>query len=145
MSEIRILGLDVGTKTIGVAVSDGLGWTARPLETIKRHSWKADLDALNKWIETYQVDTIVVGLPLDKSGEIGEQARYSQRAGERIQQEFPQVKIEYIDESLSTQESYAYFRASGMKRKKQKAMIDQQAAAIILQRYLDQNTTRQTE
>lgn len=133
----RTLGLDIGTKTIGLAISDALGWTARPLSTIRRKSWVEDLAALRQIQQTHSVGQLVVGLPLGREGEMTEQARYSQRAAERIQLELD-LPVAYIDESLSSAEADVFMQQTGMRRKKRQQNIDQQAAALILQDYLDE-------
>lgn len=133
----RSLGLDVGRKTIGVAISDALGWTARPLCTIRRKSWKDDLDALRKLRDEHGVAQLVVGLPLGKDGEMTEQARYSQVAGERFQAEL-ELPVAYVDESLTSADADDWMREQGFKRKKRKTEIDQRAATLILQDYLDE-------
>ncbi len=138
----RILGLDVGTRTIGVAVSDPMGWFARGVTTVQRQSWKADLAQLKAILTQYEVAQLVVGLPLGSNGEMTEQARYSRGAAERIIKEFPHLQLSYIDESYSTESAKASLRATGMKRRKQKALIDQQAAVHILQDFLDQEQRR---
>lgn len=134
----RALGLDIGTKTIGVALSDALGWTARPLTTIRRSSWAADLAALRELVEAHAVTALVAGLPLGPDGEITEQARYSQRGAERIQQEL-NLPLAFVDESYSSLDAAENLREMGVSRRKRHGIsIDQQAAAVILQTYLDE-------
>jgi len=136
-TQVRILGLDIGTKTIGLAISDALGWTSRPLSTIRRKSWVEDLAALQRVQQEHGVTQLVVGLPLGSEGQMTEQARYSQRAAERIQQELS-LPVAYVDESLSSVEAASFMQQVGVRRKKRKQNIDNQAAALILQDYLDQ-------
>lgn len=138
----RILGLDVGTRTIGVAVSDPMGWFARPVTTIRRGSWQEDLEQLGRIIAEFQVHHLVVGLPLGVQGELTQQARYNQRAAERIARSFSGIRISYVDESYSSQTAREQLLATGMKRRKRKQVIDQQAAVLILQDYLDQEQIR---
>lgn len=133
----RALGLDIGRKTIGVAVSDALGWTARPICTIRRKSWAEDLAALRRLQSEHQIGQLVVGLPMGSEGEMTEQARFNQRAAERIQQEL-ELPVAYVDESLTSVDADEMMREMGFKRKKRKQDIDQQAAARILQDYLDE-------
>lgn len=137
----RYFGLDVGTKTIGVAVSDALGWTARPLTTIHRKSWVEDLAALRQLQDEYTPKLLVVGLPMGSSGEMTEQAHYNKRGAERIQQELD-LPLVFRDESYSSQEATESLREMGMGRKKrrqkQKHSLDELAAARILQDYLDE-------
>ena len=139
----RILGLDVGTRTLGVAVSDPFGWFARPVTTNRRSSWATDLAQLAKILAQFQIEQVVVGLPLGVHGEMTEQARYSQGAAERIGREFPELVIRYVDESHSSQTAREQMLATGIRRNKRKAIIDQQAAVLILQDYLDQEQLRQ--
>lgn len=142
----RILGLDIGSKTIGVAVSDGLGWTARPVCTIRRASWESDLSQLRQLQREYGAELLVVGLPLGHEGEMTSQAEFNQRAAERIQTEL-NLPVEYVDESLSSQEAEDIMREMGLGRKKrrqkQKQNLDELAAARILQGYLDENNRLQ--
>ncbi|HEY9841918.1 MAG TPA: Holliday junction resolvase RuvX [Candidatus Obscuribacterales bacterium] len=134
----RALGLDIGTKTIGVAVSDRLGWTARPLTTIRRKSWADDLASLAQLVKEHGIQALVVGLPLGREGEMTEQARFNQRAAERIQQELS-LPVSYVDESLTSADAEATLLEMGVsRRKKRQISIDQQAAALILQDYLDE-------
>lgn len=137
----RYFGLDIGTKTIGVAVSDALGWTARPLKTIHRKSWAEDLAALRQLQDEYKPTLLVVGLPMGSSGGMTEQAQYNKRGAERIQQEL-ELDLVYRDESYSSQEATNTLREMGVGRKKrrqkQKHTLDELAAAKILQGYLDE-------
>ena len=133
----RALGLDIGTKTIGVAVSDRLGWTARPLTTIRRQGWVADIAALQALVREHEVRLLVVGLPLGRNGEMTEQARFNQRAAERFEQELA-LPVSYVDESHSSADAEALLEEMGVSRKKRRQIsIDQQAAALILQDYLE--------
>lgn len=134
----RALGLDIGTKTIGIAISDRLGWTARPLTTIRRKSWAEDLAILRKLVEDNGIQCLVVGLPLGRDGEMTEQARYSQRGAARIQEELG-LEVAFIDESLSSADAEATLLEMGISRKKRREIsVDQQAAALILQDYLNE-------
>lgn len=137
MPSARAFGLDIGRKTIGVAVSDALGWTARPIHTVRRKSWAEDLAAMQKLQEQYQVSLLVVGLPMSSHGEMTEQARFNKVAAERIQASLD-VPVTYVDESLSSVDADSVMQEMGFKRKKRKQDIDQQAAARILQGYLDE-------
>ncbi|PIQ23683.1 Holliday junction resolvase RuvX [bacterium (Candidatus Blackallbacteria) CG17_big_fil_post_rev_8_21_14_2_50_48_46] len=139
----RVLGLDVGTRTIGIAVSDPMGWFARPVTTIQRKSWKDDLAELAKILQEFQAKQIVVGLPLGGNGEMTEQARYSKGAANRIHQEFPDLELHFIDESHSSEFAQEQMLATGMKKRKRKAMIDQVAAVKILQDFIDQEALRE--
>lgn len=135
----RILGLDVGSKTIGVAVSDPLGWTAQGIEIIKIDEANKDfgLSRLKKIIDEYEVEKIVIGLPKHMDGSIGERAEASIRFGELITEEF-NLPIEYEDERLTTLQANRMMIEEGdLSREKRKKVIDKIAAMMILQNYLD--------
>lgn len=131
----RILGLDVGTKTIGVAVSDPLGYTAQPVETVHRRGTKADLVELRRLVELYNPERFVVGYPLSMSGLPGPQAQFVEDFVEQLRT--LGLPIDLIDERLTTKQAADALIESGMRRAKRKAVIDQQAALLILQGYLD--------
>lgn len=138
----RFMGLDVGMKTIGVALSDELGWVARPETTIQRFSWKADLQALSELISQFSVHTAVIGLPLGPNGEMTDQARFSQGAGNKIKETFPELKVTYVDESHSSQDAEAWMAENQIKHKKRKKMIDQVAAMLFLQDFLNEQSRK---
>lgn len=133
---MRILGLDFGKAKIGVAISDELGLTARPLKTIKRSSWETDLSQLRKIIKEYNVEKFVVGMPLNMSGTRGPAAEQVDRFVKRLEQEFNLPAVTQ-DERLSTVQAEELLISKGMRREKRKQVIDSLAAAIILQDYLD--------
>jgi putative Holliday junction resolvase len=133
----RALALDLGKTRIGAAVSDPLGWTAQPLETIQVRSIRDTLARVRDWIEQYQVGTVVVGMPYNMDGTEGEQAQWARHVGERLAGKFPDVKIVYWDERLTTSASESVLLESGMTRKKRKTHRDQLAAMLILQSYLE--------
>ncbi|MDN6161527.1 MAG: Holliday junction resolvase RuvX [Atopostipes sp.] len=135
----RILGLDVGSKTIGVAVSDPLGWTAQGIEIIKIDEANKDfgLPRLKKIIDEYEVEKIVIGLPKHMDGSIGERAEASIQFGELITEEF-NLPVEYEDERLTTLQANRMMIEEGdLSREKRKKVIDKIAAMMILQNYLD--------
>ena len=133
----RILGLDVGSKTIGVAVSDQLGWIAQGVTTIRRKSWADDCSEIMRLVEQYDTKIMVIGLPKNMDGSIGKQAEYTYTIGERIQEALPEITIEYVDERLSTAIANQAMMASNLKARKRKEIIDQQAAVVILQSFLE--------
>lgn len=137
MSEIvrRILGLDIGSKGIGVAVSDPLGLTAQGLTVVKRSDLKHDLSALQKLIEQYDVGEIAAGLPRNMDGSIGFQAKAVQEFVEHLQRRF-NGPIAFVDERLTTVEAERRLLEMDIRRAKRKQIIDQQAAVIILQTHL---------
>lgn len=135
----RILGLDVGSKTVGVAVSDPFGWTAQGLETIQINESKEEfgLKRLGEIIEEYEVSQIVIGLPKNMDGTIGERAIASQDYGHLITKEFDLPTI-YQDERLTTAQANRMMIEEGdVSRKKRKKVIDKLAAIMILQSHLD--------
>ncbi len=133
---MRTLGLDVGTKTIGVAVSDPLGWTAQGLTTLYRKSWEQDLTALAEIVAQQEVETVVVGLPLHMNGSEGESAQRARELGEAIRERLG-VQVVYQDERLSTAAAQRVLLAGDVSRANRKKVIDKLAAAYILQGYLD--------
>lgn len=135
----RILGLDVGTKTIGVAVSDPFGWTAQGLETVQINVEKEifGLERLSEIIDEYSVEKIVVGLPKNMDGTLGERAEASIEFGELLKKEFS-LPIEYEDERLTTAQANRMMIEEGdLSRRKRKKIVDKLAAIMILQNYLD--------
>lgn len=134
----RLLALDIGTKRIGIARSDALGWIAQPLQTLIRKSWAEDLAYLKQVVEQNEVQELVVGLPLNMDGSEGGQAVFVRNAVARIQTELPYLHIYFEDERLSTVEAEEALLATGMKRKKRKLVVDQQAAVVILQQFIEQ-------
>ncbi len=135
----RILGLDVGSKTVGVAVSDPFGWTAQGLEIIQINEAKENfgLERLGEIIDEYEVSAVVVGLPKNMNGTIGERAIASQNYGELITEKFA-LPVIYQDERLTTAQANRMMIEEGdVSRKKRKKVIDKLAAMMILQSYLD--------
>ena len=132
----RKMGLDVGDKTIGVALSDMLGWTAQGLKTIFRKNKKEDFKELEEIINNNDVDTIVVGLPKNMNGTIGPQGEKVLEFCEELKTKF-NVKIELWDERLSTVAAERSLISADVSRKKRKQVIDKMAAVYILQGFLD--------
>ncbi|EKF51752.1 Holliday junction resolvase RuvX [Lactococcus garvieae] len=134
----RILGLDVGTKTVGIAVSDLLGMTAQPVETIKIDSDSGDFgfNRLAELIEEYKPSKIVLGLPKHMNNDEGIRAEASRSYGEKISAKFG-VAVEYQDERLTTMQAEKVLIDGGVRRKDRKKSIDKLAAVLILQNYLD--------
>lgn len=132
----RLMGLDVGDKTIGVAVSDELGWTAQGVETIKRQSKEKDFARLQELIAQYQVEAIVVGLPKNMNGTIGPRAEMCQSFG-KLLQEKTSLPVHMWDERLTTMAAERMLISADVSRQKRKTVIDKMAATLILQGYLD--------
>ena len=137
---MRILGLDYGDKTVGVAVSDPFGWTAQGVEIIKRNSeneYKQSLGRLSYLIKEYEVDKIVLGYPLNLDGSISKRCEKTESYKERIEKRFPDVPVILWDERLSTVAASGYLMEAGLNNQKRKSVIDKMAAVFILQGYLD--------
>ena len=137
------MGLDVGDKTIGVAVSDELGWTAQGVEVIRRSGAKADFERLRQIIREREVEEIVVGLPKNMNGTLGDRARYCLEFAEELKQRFA-LPVEMIDERLSTVQAQRVLLEADLSRAKRKRVIDQAAATVILQTFLDRRERRPT-
>jgi putative Holliday junction resolvase len=133
---MRIMGLDVGTKTIGVAVSDEMGWTGQGIATIRRTNLRADLAELEKYLQQYAVAKIVVGVPRNMDGSIGSAAEQVYSFIERLRDKFT-IPVDTWDERLSTVAAERVLLEADMSRGKRKKVIDKVAAALILQGYLD--------
>lgn len=136
MLDGRIMGLDIGDKTIGVAVSDIMGLTAQGVTTIKRIGKKKDIEAIKKIIEEKQVNKIVSGLPKNMNGTVGPQGEKVQKFCELIKEE-TNLPIEFWDERLSTVAAERSLIEGNVRRENRKKVIDMLAAVIILQGYLD--------
>lgn len=132
---MRIMGLDIGDKTIGVAVSDAMGWTAQGLKVIRRQELDYDLAELRKIITEYEVTEIVVGLPKNMNGTLGERANKVLDLAEVLKEQL-QLPVQTWDERLSTVEAERNLLAADVSRGKRKKVIDKMAACIILQGYL---------
>ena len=134
---MRSMSLDVGTKTIGIAVSDLTGLIASGVETIRRTSIERDYQRLAELIKEHEVDTLVVGYPKNMNGTIGERAQACATMAEELKVKFPSCKVVLCDERLSTVAAEKVLIDADLKRKKRKKVIDMMAAVVILQNYLD--------
>lgn len=132
----RVLGLDVGSKTIGVAVSDPLGITAQGLETIRRRSKRIDFDQLETIIRTLDVGEVVVGYPLRMSGSEGTEAEKMQRFAEQLRQRF-QLPVYLWDERLTSTQANRVLRETDMSISRRRQVVDRMAAVLILQSWMD--------
>jgi putative Holliday junction resolvase len=139
----RVLGIDVGTVRVGVAMSDATGTLASPLETLKRAKDESDLDRLAALVVEHEVTEVVVGEPRHLSGASGASAQdadaYARALAGRIGADVP---VHMIDERLSTVSAASSLRASGVDSRRQRPVIDQAAAVVILQSYLDARQSR---
>ncbi len=134
---MRILGLDVGEKTIGVAVSDELGLTAQGVEVIRRTSPAADFRRLTEIIAAYGADTILIGLPKNMNGTIGPRGEAVQRFAAEVAATFPAQAVKLWDERLSTVAAERALLEADLSRRRRREVIDKMAAVFILQGYLD--------
>ena len=134
---MRILGLDVGSKTIGVACSDALLITAQGVETIRRQSDEADFARLRELIKEKEVHRIVVGKPRLMNGDYSENMKKIEEFVERFQQTVPDIDIVYWDERLTTVMAQNVLKEGNVRREKRKKFVDKMAAILILQNYLD--------
>ena len=136
---MRIMGLDYGTKTVGVALSDELGITAQPIRTIERKSenkLRKTLAEIESIIEEYKVTFVVLGYPKNMNNTIGSRAKATEEFKEHIERRTG-LPVDLQDERLTTVESERILMESGVRREHRKEYVDKMAAAIILQSYLD--------
>lgn len=136
---MRILGLDYGTKTVGVAVSDPLGITAQAVETIERKSenkLRQTLARIEEIAKEYGVEKFVVGLPKHMNNDIGERAEKAMEFGEMLRRRTG-LEVVMWDERLTTVEAERTLIESGIRRENRKQYVDKIAAVFILQGYLD--------
>ncbi len=134
---MRTMSLDVGTRTIGIAVSDLTGMLASGVETIRRTTEERDYARLDELVKEYDVDTLVVGYPKNMNGTIGERAQACAAMADVLKEKYPQCKVVLWDERLSTVAAERVLVDADMRRNKRKKVIDMMAAVVILQNYLD--------
>lgn len=145
---MRVLALDVGEATIGVARSDALGITAQGLLTIFRESIKKDTTKIIDILREDDYSEIVIGMPLNTYGEAkNEQSIFTEKFADKLQNKLrssgmSNIKVEFYDERFTTKMARDVLIQGGIKGKKQKDVIDKQAAAILLQSYLDKKSYR---
>ncbi|MDR0846554.1 MAG: Holliday junction resolvase RuvX [Lactobacillales bacterium] len=134
----KILGLDVGTKTVGVALSDAFGWTAQGVETIQidEGQGKMGYDRVGELISANSVELVVLGLPKHMNNDIGERAEASMKYGAKLEEKFG-VRVAYQDERMTTMQAERVLIDGNVRRENRKKVIDKLAAVLILQNYLD--------
>lgn len=132
----RILGLDVGTKTIGVAVSDALGMLAHPVTTVEREGVRKDVARLAGMVEERKVERVVVGLPLELDGTEERSARLARQIGAAMRAKTG-LEVVYVDERYTSVDAERQLLQARVGRDRRKQVIDQQAAILILQSYLE--------
>ena len=136
---MRIMGLDVGSRTVGIAVSDPMGWTAQGIEIIRinEDEGRFGFDRVKDLISEYEISRFVVGLPKNMNNSIGPRAEASMAYGKQLEELF-QLPVEYQDERLTTvQAERMLVEQANTSRAKRKKVIDKVAAVMILQNYLD--------
>jgi putative Holliday junction resolvase len=134
---VRYLGLDLGRARIGLALADDVLRTARPLETVSRRGDAADLARLREIVAEWEVSQAVVGLPLNMDGTEGGSARLARAFARKMAEELA-LQVELFDERLSTFEAEVRLRERGVDARAQRAVIDAEAAAVILQGWLEE-------
>jgi putative Holliday junction resolvase len=133
---MRILALDVGTKTIGVAVSDELGITANGVTTIRRRDLEYDFEELGKIISEYSPAEVLVGIPYRSDGGISKSGKAILEFADKVKDKFG-LPVKYWDESFSTSNAERFLIDADLSRKKRKKVIDKMAAVYILAEYLE--------
>lgn len=138
---MRCLGLDLGDKRIGIAMSDELGITAQGLQTLERRNLKTDMAALRALVDTHGVTEIVVGMPRNMDGSYGERAEITERFIEALEAACQRPCIAW-DERLTSRQADRVLRAAKQHRRQPKSVRDRMAAQLILQSYLDYQRNR---
>lgn len=133
----RVLGIDHGTKRIGIAVSDELKMIAQPLEYIPAEPQESFWESFSKIIREKSVDQIIVGMPRNMNGTYGPAAEKVKVFVEEIKQRYPEIKVRTWDERLTSSQANRLLIEADVRRGKRKEKVDKMAAAIILQSYLD--------
>ena len=131
-----MIGIDLGARRIGVAVTDGLGLTAQPHATIARRGGQRDLDAIAAVVREQDAERVILGLPLAPDGERGRAAQSAEAFAVRLRAVL-QVPVDLIDESFSTVEAEEVLLAADVSRARRREVVDKLAAAVILRRWLD--------
>jgi putative Holliday junction resolvase len=141
---MRIMGLDIGTRTIGIAISDELGITAQGLKTLRRKSMEEDFKEIAAIIRQFEIEEIIVGLPKNMDGTLGRQAEKVLKWMEVLKHKI-KIPVATWDERLSTVGASKILLEADLSRSKRKKVIDKVAAVLILQGYLDQGRRKNDE
>lgn len=135
---MRILGIDYGDARVGIAITDKLNITVQGLETIQRNgSDKIVLRRLDEILEKYEVDTIVVGMPLNMNGTVSERAKITQEFIHKLKCKYNKLKIDWIDERLTTVEAHKTMNFLDINKNKKRNIVDTISAVYILETYLN--------
>ena len=137
----RVLGLDLGTKRTGVAISDDLRITAQAVGVRDRIGYKSDLKWIRELLAQYEIETIVIGRPINMDATVGERALEAERFAKKLAKDVP-CEIKLWDERLSTVSAEKALIETGTSRKKRKKVIDQVAAQLILSNWMSANPKR---
>jgi putative Holliday junction resolvase len=139
----RALGLDVGSKTIGVAVTDEVGIAAHPVKVIQRAGNTTDVSTIQTLVAELDIGSVIVGMPYELSGRIGHRGKRVQEFTNALRAGLPaSVELHEQDERFTTAEATRVLLDADLSREKRKAVIDQQAAALILQAWLDRKRSK---
>ncbi|MCM3637331.1 Holliday junction resolvase RuvX [Sporosarcina luteola] len=135
---MRVMGLDVGSKTVGIAISDALGWTAQGIETIKidESAGQFGMSRIQELVAEYTITSFVVGFPKNMNNSVGPRGEASERFAEMLEEAFG-FPVTLWDERLTTMAAERMLIEADVSRKKRKTVIDKMAAVMILQGYLD--------
>ncbi len=137
---MRMLGIDYGEARVGIAITDALNITAQGLETIQRNgSDRVILRRLDEILATYEIETIVVGMPLNMNGTISERAKVTQEFIHKLKCKYNQLKIETVDERLTTVEAHKTMNFLEVNKNKKRDIVDTISAMYILETYLNKN------
>lgn len=141
---MRALGLDVGSKTIGLAVTDEAEIAAHPHDVLARSGTDSDVSAISTLVAKLDITDVVVGMPYELSGKVGHRARRVQEFAQALRAKLPEtVKLHEQDERFTTAEAQRVLIDADLSRARRKQVIDQQAAALILQAWLDVQKARE--
>jgi putative Holliday junction resolvase len=132
----RVIAIDLGTRRIGVAITDALRISALPHATIARHGGQRDLDAIARVVREVDAERVVLGLPLSPEGTEERAAKSARTFGERLRAALA-VPVDLIDESFSTVEAEDVLLAADLSRARRREVVDRVAAAVILRRWMD--------
>jgi len=136
----RFLALDVGDSTIGVAVSDPLGITAQGVTTLRRGKFADDMNRLREFMQEYETEHFVIGLPRNMDGSQGKRCEVTHTFATALTEAIPTAKIIFWDERLSTVAAENVLKAAGMRWRKRRKVVDKMAAVVILQGFLDSHS-----
>ena len=140
MSKMRKLGIDYGNVRTGIAITDALGMTAQGLKTITHNgNDKILLKELDNILQEYEVDTIVIGMPINMNGDVGPRAEETKKFIHKLKCKYNKIKIEVIDERLTTVQAYNTMKDLGVNKNIKKSIVDTLSATYILEVYINKS------